>query len=342
MKTKKNIARSDKKNILLFIIFISLIFLIFIIASEIILRSMIEHTSFKRSDSLYKFIRPSEDTKLGFELAPNVSGYIYDAQVYINPKGERGINYPYKKDKDTTRVVFIGDSVTFGYGIWINESYPYVFEREYSKATGKKVEAVNLGVYSYNTVQQVEALKTKGLQYSPDIVVMGFYISNPEGVYNRLDTQRGPVSKMPQGIQRFLKNSALFKVTSKAAVLALNPGREKEPFKAIYNESTDTWKDFIGALDELERMSEENEFQVVFLIHPLLEDFRSNPLEEYHEIVKELAEERGFMTVDLIETYINYDPLSLRAAQEDHSHPNYLASKLISARLIEEMDNAKK
>jgi lysophospholipase L1-like esterase len=70
------------------------------------------------------------------------------------------------------RVLFLGDSITFGYGVRDEE---VVSERVRARlaAAGISVEVVNTGVASYNSEQEAAYYASEGRRYDPDVVVVG-------------------------------------------------------------------------------------------------------------------------------------------------------------------------
>jgi hypothetical protein len=70
----------------------------------------------------------------------------------------------------------LGDDVVYGYGVASKDSLPKQLEAAY-KANAKSVEVLNFGVLGYDTQQEVEFFKVRGLKYSPEIVVV-VYVMN--------------------------------------------------------------------------------------------------------------------------------------------------------------------
>ncbi len=92
--------------------------------------------------------------------------------VRINSEGMRG-GERVNRDRESRvkkRVLFLGDSVTFGHGIDENESYPEVFK----KLLKDGYDVFNLGVIGYGTDQEYLLLKREFDRYKPDMVVAGF------------------------------------------------------------------------------------------------------------------------------------------------------------------------
>jgi hypothetical protein len=83
------------------------------------------------------------------------------------------------------RIVGIGDSITFGWGVNERETFlTYLrgrFRREHPD--GPPLEIINLAVPGYNAYQEVEAFIAKGLAYHPNLVVV-FLCGNDDQLPN--------------------------------------------------------------------------------------------------------------------------------------------------------------
>ncbi len=112
------------------------------------------------------------DPKLIFTLQPNQRSFSADKRVAINERGFRGPVVPYERTPGKHRVVFLGDSITFGYGVRDDE---VVTERVRALLAGGgiDVEVVNTAVPSYNTEQEVTSYELQGRRYRPDWIVVG-------------------------------------------------------------------------------------------------------------------------------------------------------------------------
>ena len=103
----------------------------------------------------------------------------------INSEGFRNKEVSLKKDKNLVRIIMLGDSITFGSFVKQSESFPEVLERILN--TKSKImslpfsyDVMNFGVGGYNIVSEVEILKTYGLKYKPDIVVLNYFWNDNE------------------------------------------------------------------------------------------------------------------------------------------------------------------
>lgn len=101
-----------------------------------------------------------------------------NVQIETNNEGWRNKSYPLEKSENTIRIIMLGDSHMFGWGVSQDKRYSSVLEHKLN--TGfpeKKWEIINTAVPGYNTYMEVETLKRRALIYRPDIVIME-YIGN--------------------------------------------------------------------------------------------------------------------------------------------------------------------
>ncbi|HYU31734.1 MAG TPA: GDSL-type esterase/lipase family protein, partial [Thermoanaerobaculia bacterium] len=92
-----------------------------------------------------------------------------------NEIGYRTVSLTKAKPAGTFRVVFLGDSWTFGLGIREAETFPRRFEeiaRQLGAGGGRRVQAVNLGMPGYNTANEIAALDFFWERVRPDAVVL--------------------------------------------------------------------------------------------------------------------------------------------------------------------------
>ena len=90
-----------------------------------------------------------------------------------NSQGWRDIEHDFVKTGDVFRILFLGDSNTWGY-VPLDELYTRQTEFLLNKK-GFNTEVINMAVGGWGTDQLLEALQVEGIKYSPDIVIYQFY-----------------------------------------------------------------------------------------------------------------------------------------------------------------------
>ena len=137
-----------------------------------------------RQASLGQLVRPSREAGIVYELKPNIETCFYHSLVHTNSQGLRApSDFARPKPKDVFRILLLGDSQTFGWGVDHEQTYGAVLERTLNARPKKKrrVEVVNTGVPGYNAAQEAEVLRLRGLSFEPDCVFV-LFIGNDFGV----------------------------------------------------------------------------------------------------------------------------------------------------------------
>lgn len=89
-------------------------------------------------------------------------------RVTINRHGYRGPEVVLAKPPGVRRILFLGDSNTFGYGIREGERFSDLL----AKTAPPRTEILNLGVFGYGTDQEAIYLERQALKLAPDQVIL--------------------------------------------------------------------------------------------------------------------------------------------------------------------------
>jgi lysophospholipase L1-like esterase len=101
-----------------------------------------------------------------------VRGSDIEYTAKINSQGFRDYEYSIDKPADTLRIAVVGDSITYGAGVNLEDSYVKQLERLLNNRCSKKVEALNFGVAGASTINELELIQKKVLLYEPDILML--------------------------------------------------------------------------------------------------------------------------------------------------------------------------
>jgi lysophospholipase L1-like esterase len=251
--------------------------------------------------------RYSDNPRIGWEPLPLAERKRF--RTGINDLGYRDVNHPVAKPPGVLRITVIGDSIAQGTGIEDEKAiFPRALETSL-RAKGVPAEVLNFGVAGYNTQQEVETLVTKGLAYSPDVVVLAYCLND----------RSFEAGQMPQGMARtalqkkateesqslqWLTRSALFRYVYFGLVFE-HRGTEDEVERQFGGVFADTVTQGFGLLSELSRT---HDFKVIVSVFPLFrkkkaEDFEGYAFRSEHAYVRALSEQNGFAHLDLLETF---------------------------------------
>ena len=124
---------------------------------------------------LGEIVQPSRYAGIVYELKPNVRGRFMGQPLLINSQGLRDYEYTRRKEPGTFRIVGVGDSSLFGWGVPFEDSGLKVLERRlHQKSRAPKFEVINFAVPGYNTAMEAETFVKRCLEYAPDLVLLNF------------------------------------------------------------------------------------------------------------------------------------------------------------------------
>lgn len=139
-------------------------------------------TLLDRNTKLGDFVQLSRNPRIVYELKPHLSFFFVGVPVEINRMGFRGRDYAFKKKQGTVRIVGLGDSVMFGWGVSNECTYLSRLEARLNREHPEtRWEVINTAVPGYNTAIEVAVLQGKGLKYKPDLVLLN-YVGNDMGL----------------------------------------------------------------------------------------------------------------------------------------------------------------
>ncbi len=117
-------------------------------------------------------------------MTPNVTEVYstdeFNFQLTISSQGLRNPEVSAKKPTDVYRILALGDSFTYGWGVRLEDSWPKLLEKKLV-IPGKRVEIINAGAPGLDTVDERKVCRAYLDQFNPDMVVLGFL--GPEDLY---------------------------------------------------------------------------------------------------------------------------------------------------------------
>lgn len=110
-------------------------------------------------------------------------------------------------DARKTRILFLGDSVTLGWGVDDADTWIRTLEREGRGSDGSELECLNAGHLQYNTIQEADWLAAHGSALGPDLVVLTFVVNDFDdqwGLYQSVlaAAEEARLQGGPQGLDR--------------------------------------------------------------------------------------------------------------------------------------------
>jgi lysophospholipase L1-like esterase len=272
--------------------------------------------------SLY---RASSVEGLTYEMIPDRDGIFEGMHVRTNAFGLRG-PAPAQDHSQLERLVVLGDSFTFGFGVDEKDTYPSLLQEMMNaspQAHGRHFEVLNFGVVGYSSRDEAVVLKKKALSFHPNGVIIGYVLNDPE-------TDPRPSLHKYFDPPVWWRHSHLLRLChlgwNSLQVWIDGGGDYQRYLHATGGEKWLSVREAFRSIGDSTRQAGAWTLAVIFPLTPRnsWSDYRYGDL---HAQVAREARANGFQVVDLLDTFRRYPPEQLVLSPTD-DHPNALAHRL--------------
>lgn len=226
--------------------------------------------------TLGEIIQLSTNNRIIYELIPNSNYQFQNVLVKTNSRGFRDKEYPAKKSKNTKRIIGLGDSIMFGWGVEEEECYLSQLEimLNNNQQDPFDYEVINTGVPGYNTAMEIAVLENKIDLDQVDLVIINF-IENDFDLPNFI-RKKPPYDDFKQSfIRKQLFPESLDGWRGIDSRLHESPFDTTGYYEKNPDNVPDIYKDMVGeksylaAMQKLKELSEKHGFQVILLSNSL-------------------------------------------------------------------------
>jgi F0F1-type ATP synthase membrane subunit c/vacuolar-type H+-ATPase subunit K len=231
----------------------------------------------------------------------------------INSEGLRDREFSRAKPAGTKRIAVLGDSIAFGF---CNDGAAIPIENVFAKqlegllnqgSLRPQVEVINFAVSGYNTVQEAEMLRSKALEFDPDLIIIAVCLNDTWDASAELVAFKargveaskigGPVS-IKEALGSTLHGLA-FRYSHLFRWLEL---RLASQFSSeAKNESSEGNDAMLEGFSRIRKDAEN--IPVLAVIFPLFDGFGSYRHTDVHQGINTKAKSTGFGVLDLLASY---------------------------------------
>lgn len=260
----------------------------------------------------------SENTKIGHEHRPNAHAHLMGADVRTNAYGLRDVDFPLIKPPGVARILMLGDSLTFGWGVPIEKTYAKQIE-SILRAEGRSVQVINTGVGNYNTAMEVEYFFERGKDFDPDIVVLNYFINDAEPMptYNT------------NVFNRNLRAYVYFASRLDAALRSAEIGNHsdwQQYYTALYDEqkNAEALRSVRSSIARLAEYCRTRQIPLLLANYPELRVIKNYPFSNVDAFVEQIAKDNDIEYFSLLPSVRDKAPESLWVTAPD-PHPSVVA-----------------
>jgi lysophospholipase L1-like esterase len=226
------------------------------------------------------------------------------------------------QEEGSYRIVVLGDSIAAGLHVLSYEdTFPWLLQA-YLRERDVEADVINFGVSGYNTDQEIETLRTKGVDFDPDLVLLAYCLNDHQRVSSGIlrvlrETQRerGAVNQL--AAPPWATRSALYRYLRYGLPSRFAAQREERPDGGRL-----TAEELEAPFGELADLARVDGFQVLVAVFPRFQRLHEYAWEAEHRILAEASRQHGFLHLDLLPGYRDCAFASALQLSSDEWHPS--------------------
>jgi hypothetical protein len=247
-----------------------------------------------------------------YEMAPG-ERYEKDIRIAINSFGLRGPEWSTDKPPGVRRIMALGDSSVYGFGVQDDEVFTARLDRE----LGGAVEVINSAVPGYSTYQTINLLQIRSLSLQPDLLLVGCIWSdnNFDSFVDRelLAAYSSFRNSQARAVHEALTHSALYTILDyKLRVLRTFPEERRVGWMVGRGEKIGARRvpiqEYARNLETIVELAHSAGAEVAFMVLPNREDLvtvyeAGAAWDPYRQVMRDTAQRHGAPVLELPELF---------------------------------------
>lgn len=269
------------------------------------------------------------EAALRHNLSPDYLDAWERVDYRINSLGLRGAEVDTAKPEGTYRILVLGDSVAFGWGVEEEDALVNQLQQRLNQGgSAPRFEVWNAGVPGYATWHELVYLVEKGATFRPDLILVTF-------LFNDVDGNNEAVHNQPLGVGAAARTFTLLSSRSALLCFVRNSALSFRLRRLQPCQGPNCWDETVGLLGELVQQSRKLGSALALVAFPMRLQVEpnaepgyydralgENPREGYQDIIARLCRERGIAYLDLQPAFERAMESQTDALFLDADHPN--------------------
>ena len=293
-------------------------------AAELVLR--VKNSSMTNYDiEMWRYARElktrSPDPVLDFDHVKSKSAVLQKINIRLNEWGLRG--GPIRPAAaGARRILFLGGSITFGWGVPEEDTVEFRLEQMLRDAGGNP-QVLNGGVGNYNAERYVTRFFNQLTGLNPTDIVVHYFLRDAED----LEPGNGNVllRHSQLAVTLWIVYHRLFDRSGENALV--------DHYRSVYQPNAPGFGKMTGALARLSSYAKEHGIRIYLAMIPDVHDLFDYKFRFAHDIMRHVAEQYGYTYIDLLPALEGRAPSDMMAMPGD-PHPNGLGHELMARAIL--------
>jgi lysophospholipase L1-like esterase len=267
--------------------------------------------------------RQSASPAIGHEHTPNTHARLMGVDVAISSQGLRDREFAMAPPPGRTRILMLGDSLAFGWGVPQDKTSSKLLEQRLLEA-GHDAEVINTGVGNYNTEMEVAYFLERGAKLQPHYVVLNYFINDAE------PTPRDHANFFARHSPAYVYFASRFDMA-----LRMMGSGEKKDWKSYYAglyEGVDGPGRVAAAIEKLAKYCRENNIKLYIANQPELRNPKDYAFPQVDRMVEEIAAANKVRYIPMLPAVRDLKPETLWVTPPD-PHPSAVAHEAFAKEL---------
>lgn len=232
------------------------------------------------------------------------------------------------KAKGELRILALGDSIVFGWGVAQDQIFPVKLEALLQSRLGRSVRVINSGVGGYNTVQELAYFKEEGIILQPDLVLLTYVENDIDETPSYL--MRGEHGQSIFAIaSRALQKLWLYRLVQHAHDYGFTA---RDDYRPTRSQRSSGWQASMSAIDELVSICRVHNVPLIIYYYRLKTDSDNTLLQDV------VSHAKGVSVRDVSPWFAGHDISALTISKID-PHPNAQAHELMAEHIALDVQN---
>lgn len=331
----------------------------------------LSYRRYKWLTSFRNILEKSEISRLSYQLKKNyrksLTNHKSQKVIYqTNKFGQRNPDFEFKKRQNEKRVLIVGDSMSFGFGVKELKTYP----RRLEKLLGNhkiKIRVINAATGAYNILQDYVYLATKGIKFEPDLLILALNPSNfikySDWFYDRKkkivklkypkharfkSNIQGPLGGRFSIIGKYVEGLYLYRYFFKPVILNILPRKPKEvivgnidqakKYVNFFSDGKTGWSERKIYLLKIRNFCIKNKIKFLFILFPLTAQLEINNVDLPQRVIKNFSTKNNIRMTDLLPLFEKeLKGKKIKQLFFDENHFTEAGHKIVARRIMQEM-----
>ncbi len=267
------------------------------------------------------------DEHLLFRHKPSWERRYGDVLVTYNERGLRDRPILPKAEGEF-RILALGDSVTFGWGVQQDQVFTSRLEQLLPGRLQRPARVINSGVGGYNTVQEVTYFKREGITLQPDLVLLTYVVNDIEE--NRLFNPWARPKSFKDKAMKLLGKLRSYQLAHHTYNYALHGQLKGSSVKPVQGDVG--WNQSMSALRELVAMCEQHTI-------PLIVFFERTDRSDNQPLFDDVVRHAGGVPVKDMAPWHDGLDTSLLVNSKVDGHPNAEGHRVMAEHMADDIMN---